>query len=345
VKWAKGRYAESDVPFTAADNRLFLKQMGTSCTQHTDFEEVGTLAVTEKAVLQQRYVVGPEEHSSVEVRGVFDFAEVDEHTLTIHDRIMVIDACGTCGVTPPSAHVVLGEHEVPEEFPPLIDYGPAFIVDERSYCEMLPELCEEAQDDCRDRCNIKDPCNDAPVEELEALGIDVADWESQGGCDGAIVGSEDEDGHTCLETFAELQILPTAKQSTTLCDVCCVTCTKHGHACPEPPNVPGADECFDRCMEKKGDDYRKSIMKPVVGRRRRASTESILRFYPVTATLAGRYKVCFCDSSQGPCKSVSAFPFELGPLHASGVSCLLEGGLRSQECAPQDEGGLFCVDE
>merc|ERR1719407_259429 len=41
--------------------------------------------------------------------------------MKVADRIMVIDSCGTCGVTPPSKHVYPKDDVEWTQFPPLFD--------------------------------------------------------------------------------------------------------------------------------------------------------------------------------------------------------------------------------
>jgi len=53
----------------------------------------------------------------------------------------------------------------------------------------------------------------------------------------------------------------------------------------------------------------------------------ILRFFPVTFTASGTFKLCFCDSTQaegGACNSADDYALEVGTIHVSGVSCLLQ---------------------
>jgi hypothetical protein len=73
------------------------------------------------------------------------------------------------------------------------------------------------------------------------------------------------------------------------------------------------------------------------------STTYNLRFSDLMFTSAGRFKVCFCDSEHGPCKSTSDFAVEIGYAHVSGVHCLLTvPKLRATKCYQQYYGGLSC---
>lgn len=315
--------------------RVYARAVGTACTHSQDFAaHVGTLVVTALAETGWRYVLAPEEDGSVEVYGAFGGVE----TWT-RDRIMVIDACGTCGVTPASDSASVGSGW--QHTPPLEDADdplPAGWWDlpaTEALCTVDP-ACRPKLQSCRAACGLPPPCEDMRADLIGNVGIDLAHWAAQGGCAGAVRGTEDQDGHSCRDTLAELQVLDGADQTATLCDVCCGTCEEDGQTCPEDPWPSGAEVCVERCAK----GHLPPI--PAFGRRRRGSSSSVLRFSPVTVSRGGRYKICFCDSTLGNCARPKDFSIEVGTLHCSGVSCLLEAGLRDQTCAPQDEGGLAC---
>jgi hypothetical protein len=80
------------------------------------------------------------------------------------------------------------------------------------------------------------------------------------------------------------------------------------------------------------------------------SSADVLRFAPVafsrSASGAGKYKVCFCDSallSGASCLSEADYTLEVGELYVSGVSCLLaDTKYRRGTCYPMYHGGLAC---
>mmetsp|Transcript_8471 Transcript_8471/g.18555 ORF Transcript_8471/g.18555 Transcript_8471/m.18555 type:complete len:451 (-) Transcript_8471:47-1399(-) len=84
------------------------------------------------------------------------------------------------------------------------------------------------------------------------------------------------------------------------------------------------------------------------------SSDKVLRFAPLSFTTQGKYKLCFCDSVlqrslNGPssygsdCNDHTDFNVEVGTIHVSGVSCLLDRPqLRRGECVKQYHGGLRC---
>jgi hypothetical protein len=75
------------------------------------------------------------------------------------------------------------------------------------------------------------------------------------------------------------------------------------------------------------------------------SSDSVLRFAPLELK-PGTYKACFCDAaaSGGPCEEAKDYAVELGKVHVSGLSCLLENTqLRTATCYEQVYGGLSCA--
>jgi hypothetical protein len=73
----------------------------------------------------------------------------------------------------------------------------------------------------------------------------------------------------------------------------------------------------------------------------------LLRFFPVTFSSGGTFKLCFCDSellADGKtCMQKQDFSVEVGTVHASGISCLLqEASLQRADCAEQALGGTRC---
>jgi len=83
----------------------------------------------------------------------------------------------------------------------------------------------------------------------------------------------------------------------------------------------------------------------------------VARFQSVKFNSAGTYKLCFCDSVRAgrPCTDKSDFVVEVGTIHASGVSCLLDDNkFRAKACiegytytglSETSHGALTCHDE
>jgi hypothetical protein len=72
----------------------------------------------------------------------------------------------------------------------------------------------------------------------------------------------------------------------------------------------------------------------------------ILRFTDITFESGGKFKACFCDyeTLEGEyCKKASDYKIEIGTIHVSGVSCLVEEEkFQRGECVEQFYGGLRC---
>lgn len=78
-----------------------------------------------------------------------------------------------------------------------------------------------------------------------------------------------------------------------------------------------------------------------------ASWGQVLRYANGNAETGGQFKVCFCDRdtlADGQfCKKASDYKIEIGTLHVSGVSCLIEDPkFQRGTCVAQYHGGLRC---
>mmetsp|Transcript_77638 Transcript_77638/g.177782 ORF Transcript_77638/g.177782 Transcript_77638/m.177782 type:complete len:658 (-) Transcript_77638:256-2229(-) len=77
------------------------------------------------------------------------------------------------------------------------------------------------------------------------------------------------------------------------------------------------------------------------------SCDAVLRFRDLMFRAGGTFKVCFCDhellAPAHRCYASDDYAVELGTVHVSGVSCLLQNSrLRRSACLPQVHGGLRC---
>jgi len=75
------------------------------------------------------------------------------------------------------------------------------------------------------------------------------------------------------------------------------------------------------------------------------SFDRLLRFTDISFKSGGTYKLCFCDASLvgGKCESEADYSVEVGTIHASGVSCLIQRPeLQRVSCTEQFYGGLRC---
>jgi len=76
------------------------------------------------------------------------------------------------------------------------------------------------------------------------------------------------------------------------------------------------------------------------------SWDEILRFKDITFESGGKFKACFCDYETLEteyCKKASDYKIEIGTIHVSGVSCLVEEPkFQRGTCVEQFYGGLRC---
>jgi hypothetical protein len=83
------------------------------------------------------------------------------------------------------------------------------------------------------------------------------------------------------------------------------------------------------------------------------SSDTLLKFAPVTFTAGGKFQLCFCDAEllQGSdfdtgkqCEDPADFSVKMATIHASHMACLIsETELQRVSCAEQALGGLKCL--
>jgi hypothetical protein len=89
------------------------------------------------------------------------------------------------------------------------------------------------------------------------------------------------------------------------------------------------------------------MYKQAEGGRRLTDELGLLRFEGIEFATGGQYKACFCDvdTLEGGkyCKKASDYKIEIGTIHVSGVSCLVENKkFQRGTCVNQGVGGLRC---
>lgn len=81
------------------------------------------------------------------------------------------------------------------------------------------------------------------------------------------------------------------------------------------------------------------------------SDDRIFTFAGIDTPKSGSYKMCFCDASDGrSCNKIEDYRSEVGKLHVSGVSCLLnQPELVNGDCVQMgsdlnstNHGGMRC---
>merc|ERR1719395_279078 len=80
------------------------------------------------------------------------------------------------------------------------------------------------------------------------------------------------------------------------------------------------------------------------------SWDQILRFKGLAFASGGKFKACFCDIETLPagsaCSTAADYKVEIGMVHVSGVSCLIEEPkFQRGVCVPQFHGGMRCYKE
>merc|ERR1719152_952351 len=77
------------------------------------------------------------------------------------------------------------------------------------------------------------------------------------------------------------------------------------------------------------------------------SWDQILRFKGLAFASGGKFKACFCDTETLPfgsaCSTAADYKVDIGTVHVSGVSCLIEEPkFQRGVCVPQYHGGMRC---
>ena len=77
------------------------------------------------------------------------------------------------------------------------------------------------------------------------------------------------------------------------------------------------------------------------------SWNQILRFNDISFKTGGKFKACFCDpdtlAAGKYCKAAADYKIDIGTIHVSGVSCLVEDTkFQRGTCVEQFHGGLRC---
>merc|ERR1719321_2414401 len=77
------------------------------------------------------------------------------------------------------------------------------------------------------------------------------------------------------------------------------------------------------------------------------SWDQILRFKGLAFASGGKFKACFCDKETLPlgsaCSTAADYKVDIGTVHVSGVSCLIEEPkFQRGVCVSQFHGGMRC---
>jgi hypothetical protein len=269
------------------------------------------------------------------------------------DRIMFVSCLGTCGKSLPAPEVMVGDQLVDHRLAPYnwaydAASTPTFIGGSSVGNTVSSSYGAPKPGYCFDNLNLHDPALpgrvDVSAHQCYAKCLSSSPCEGQDCfCGGAIDGWD-----------------------TPSSNALCLDETSCKDLCSGLPDCTGYDmhrsktRCFlnrGTCVVVADDEYqhvtkggRRLTRKPSdVG----YSSEHILRFTGLDFKSAGTFKLCFCDShlqrvlhganGEFKCNQHSDFNIEIGKVHASGVSCLLDNTImRRGECVAQYHGGLRC---
>jgi hypothetical protein len=321
---------------------------GTACTHAQDFQTyAGVFTVTDRVELDVDYVVEPEKETSIEVTSVPGGLTKG---LLSTDRIMVIDKFGACGLSAPAKAVELPGNTTWGGFFPrsLFFDGPAEDkmdpnkpkggIQHLDYDVVPASYCAEENLDLH-----------AYTIPLFGLMKSAAVHSCNTKC-AAECTEKDPDLCYCEGYFSGFD----TETSNALCadvDLCEYICNNI-EECKSIDMHASLPRCFlnTGCATQKVSAEYGIRMKAPMGRRTKDlgySHGQLLRFEPLTFTTGGTFKLCFCDSALlGPgqtCTATADFSVQIGTIHSSGVSCLLqEPKLQRVDCVPQFHGGMRC---
>jgi hypothetical protein len=334
----------------------FTKSAGEACTDPGDFSlEVGVAVVTHRAHVDVEYVVEPGSAVTIEVTGsnLLDASWTHEPTSTPH-RVHIIPEAGRCGVDAPVAMpevlFVPGTEEVgyvptPWERDPLA----------RGYREVLGHVCPTENLDIHSASVAIDGV-ERPLEAYSCRSCIDGACHNPGGMAGANVG---------YDTATSNALCVDASTCEKLCDTLpeCLAyevhvdkprCFLNTHHCF--PEEPLPDVHYNVYFKRRPSDaehgelYGLPYVPQYVNSHDglpSASTEAMLRFKDVVLPTGGSFQLCFCDASLLPpgdtrqCMLTEHFTVPIGPVHSSGIGCLLRH-TSTKTCVPMVHGGLRC---
>mmetsp|Transcript_51377 Transcript_51377/g.135496 ORF Transcript_51377/g.135496 Transcript_51377/m.135496 type:complete len:937 (-) Transcript_51377:45-2855(-) len=302
--------------------------------------DLGMVTVTARADVGIDWVFDPEAlEQSVEVTG---------YNLNNKDRIMVIPHHGTCGVTPPTPHLVSPAHDgTAAAFNHLVPMGmeaPAPAEEAVGYDESQGVFCAGANlrtelgsmiepHRCGRKCGPENTCS-GPTCFCDGYfaGVDSVALPPSATFDAAGGG---------IDEFGTALCLPRA-ECVRACDLlgsACGSIDMHAslprcHLNPPECPTPVVDANYTLLTKRQS----RQLYELVEG-----SSSSALKFAGLRLDTPGTFKVCFCDSDFGACTTVADYSAEIGTIHASKASCMLaEPRFRDARCYTQYHGGVAC---
>merc|ERR1719454_543398 len=349
-------------------SEFFDKTLGAApCSLDADFDSViGTVTLTAKADIGVDYVLTPGEEASIEVIGT----NMNWQT----DRLMVIDCTGICGISGPTASVSMGpmsqmqfnhwvavmppfddppsdDFEVPGSFvPPVTPATVYWRSVSGSYCAgnnmdvmSIPSVNKHQ---CYSKCAAGPMCTGADCFCSGLMqGYDTADSSAlcldETACKNVCAGLDDcfgIDMHSTLPRCFLNGVTPAATDT-----MSCEEYVVNGKLTPFPTYKLVYKQKTARRMEATEAAARSLL--PAIDQG--VSWNQILRFKGTSFKTGGKFKACFCDpdtlAAGKYCKTAADYKIEVGTIHVSGVSCLVEDAkFQRGTCVEQFHGGLRC---
>lgn len=332
-------------PASNADWDQFTARDSTVCTTgaycNADFSTaVGTVHVTNKAYVGVDYVVAPQTSSVIEVLG----SNLDVN----HDRIMVIDCQGTCGLSAASGEALSmfpggDEGQAGLLFPPINQFIDPPVGPDDSGAATYPHVTWTRYDD--QYCGSNQLVNSA-AEQYQLFDM----------CSSACKGGSDCDACTAFNAHWDGSDAPTygltLSQAKAACQYTYEVCSGFEYDASNKrvhfnSRESGTGSCADQVASHTtypSNDYHLYMMSFAENSRRLSGTDfinvpeydfgfswsSMLRFYAVGFSSGGTFKVCLCDHDLGDaatanvaCSHKSHYSIEVGTVHSSGLECLI----------------------
>mmetsp|Transcript_44527 Transcript_44527/g.96879 ORF Transcript_44527/g.96879 Transcript_44527/m.96879 type:complete len:747 (-) Transcript_44527:109-2349(-) len=321
----------------------------------------GTLYITSRPAIGRLYLLEPQKEQSIEVAG--------KNLDVANDRVMVIDCGGDCGRSLPAA---TAEMPAPECLTGNLSRASAWHgwAPRTGAAEAAFEVSET------ESSFIKVPdrfCFGTNIAAVSHVYSAVREAACANRC-------AERDGDALCDGFFDEGVGRDTDMSTALCatsETCLQLCQDLGDSCYgvemhrslnrcylNAPGVEGAKGCleqyhlghlgvdstWDLHVKENGQFSAPAAVTATAG----SSSPELLVFAPVRFSRGGRFKVCFCDrdnldtpgSAAGiapQCDDISDYKIQVGLLHVTGVSCLLqEDTFRRSSCTTQHFGGLSC---
>merc|ERR1719326_2456266 len=323
--------------------QFFAKTTGAACMHADDFKQtVGKITVTSRVHTSVEYVLTPGETSSLELTNP-DGASFTYNGQLSRDRITVIDCGGSCGLSSPTDALSL----------------PADSADIATWNSLVPfaNFQDPAHEDTQNppvphktkwgtkqdrvftadrityRVYTKQDRVFVPGANL-VLAASTAICGSQAFCE-FLCDSLEECGSIDMSAKSDRCFLnhistPAHVDSFATDDSYMVLIPREDVNAEFPHASPFKSELPGKHIDQQDHGF---------------SFDRLLRFGNITFKSGGTYKLCFCDASLvgGKCESEADYSVEVGTIHASGVSCLIQRPeLQRVSCTEQYYGGLRC---